>query len=563
SGLKKVAGSKLELILFRLSGTPLKGVLFGTGVTAIIQSSSATSVMVVGFVNSGMMKVKQAIGIIMGSLIGTSVTGWLLSLSAISGSGWVELLSSATITGVVALIGILFVKLSKSQAKRHVGDILMGFAVLMVGMSTMSSSVAVLKESSEFTSFLTTFSNPLLGILFGIIMTSILQSASAAIGILQALSFTGAISFAAAFPLIMGIGVGAAVPVLVSAIGANTGGKRTAFAYLFIDVLGAAIWSIAFYSVNAFVHFPFMDMVMNPVIIALVNTIFRVMTVAVLFPFIGIIEKQISRIFKMSPEEEAEQAELKDIDRLEDRFIPHPTLAINQSMIAMGSMTRLTRKIVKRAIELLYEYSDEGYAKVEHNEDSIDKYEDKLGTYLIKISQNELNHEENKQISKLLHTVSDFERIADHALNIAEAAKELHEKELSFTEAASKELEVMKNAILEITDNTIDAFDASDIAAARDIEPLEECIDELQESIKLNHVKRVQTGECSLTQGFILNDILSDYERIADHCSNISLAMIELEADEFDTHQYVIDLRDKNGDEFMKSLQKYREKYKL
>lgn len=564
NGLKKVAGSKMELILFRLSSTPIRGVLFGTGVTAIIQSSSATSVMVVGFVNSGMMKVNQAIGIIMGAIIGTSVTGWILCLSTISGTGgWIELLSTTTITGVVALIGIVFLKFSKNQTKKHVGDIMMGFAVLMIGMQTMSGAVAILKSNEAFISFLTKFTNPVIGILFGILLTSAIQSASAAVGILQALSVTGAISFASAFPLIMGIAVGAAVPVLISAIGANTNGKRTAFVYLFIDMLGAIIWATVFYSVNAFAHFEFLDMTMNAFSIAVLNTVFRILTVIVLLPFINILEKQICRIIKIKPEEEAELAELRDIDRLEDRFISYPSLAIEQSMIAMKSMAVKAGKNVFRAIRLLYEYRDDKFDKVQRTEDVIDKYEDKLGTYLIKISQNELNHAENKEISKLLHTISDFERIADHAVNISEAAKEIHEKHIEFSPSAQHELDVIRDAVIEITSESLRVFEENDVASARMIEPLEEWIDELQETIKMNHVKRVQAGECSLEHGFVFNDLLSDYERVADHCSNIALALIELESDEFDTHQYVIDLMDQKAELFQNALHQYQEKYKL
>lgn len=558
-GLKKVAGSKLEMILYRLSSTPLKGVLFGTGVTAVIQSSSATSVMVVGFVNSGMMKVKQAIGIIMGAIIGTSVTGWILCLSSISGSGWIELLSTTTITGIVSIIGIGLLMICKDQTKHHIGNILMGFAVLMVGMQMMSSSVEELRDSQAFIQFLTKFSNPFVGILFGILLTSIIQSASASVGILQALSVTGAINFSVALPLIMGIAVGAAVPVLISAIGANTNGKRTAFIYLLIDVLGALIWAVIFYSLNAIFHFPFMDMEMTTVRIALMNTIFRIATVLVLFPFINLLEHLICVMIKDKHEED----ELAETDCLEERFIEHPTLAIEQSKNVLKVMANKANQNLHRAIGLLAEYSEDGFNKVQKTEDIVDRYEDKLGTYLVKITQKELTHDQNKEISKLLHTISDFERIADHAVNISEAAKEIHEKSVVFSGGAQHELDVMKQVVTDIVNAVIKVFEQDNIKDAYRIEPLEELIDGYCEEIKMNHIQRIQTGECSLNQGFVFNDILTDYERIADHCSNIAVAMIELESDSFDTHEYLNNLMSSKTENFKMYLEEYKEKYAL
>ena len=558
-GLKRVAGSKLEMILYKLSSTPLKGVLFGTVVTAVIQSSSATSVMVVGFVNSGMMKVKQAIGIIMGAIIGTSVTGWILCLGNISGSGWVQLLSTDTITGVVAIVGIILIMACKNPSKRYVGNILMGFAVLMLGMGMMSSSVSPLRQNEVFINFLTKFSNPFFGILFGILLTSILQSASASVGILQALSMTGAINFSVALPLIMGIAVGAAVPVLISAIGANTNGKRTAFIYLLIDVLGAVIWAAIFYSLNAIFHFGFMDMTMSTVRIALMNTIFRLATIVVLFPFINILERMICVIFKDNPEDD----EIADTSRLEERFIEHPTLAIEQSRNVLGVMAHKANKNLNRAIGLLSEYSEEKFNKVQRTEDVVDNYEDKLGSYLVKITQGELTPDQNKEISKLLHTISDFERIADHAVNISEAAKEIYEKKVVFSEEAQHELDIMKATVTDIVDSVIKVFEEDSVEQAYRIEPLEELIDGYCEEIKMNHIRRVQSGECSLNQGFVFNDLLTDYERIADHCSNIAVAIIELESNSFDTHEYLNTLMASKTENFKKCLEEYKEKYVL
>lgn len=558
-GLKKVAGSKLEMILYKLSSTPLRGVLFGTGVTAVIQSSSATSVMVVGFVNSGMMKVKQAIGIIMGAIIGTSVTGWILCLSSISGSGWIELLSTTTITGIVAIVGIVLIMGAKNQTKRHLGDILMGFAVLMVGMQMMSASVEQLKDSEAFIQFLTKFSNPFIGILFGMLLTSILQSASASVGILQALSMTGAINFSVALPLVMGIAVGAAVPVLISAIGANTNGKRTAFVYLLIDFLGAIFWAVVFYSLNAVFHFSFMSMEMNTVRIALMNTIFRLATIVVLFPLIGLLEHMVCVLFKDKTVDE----ELMEMDCLEERFIEHPTLAIEQSKNVLIDMANKAKKNLHRAITLLDEYSQEGFDKVQKTEDIIDRYEDKLGTYLVKITQKELSHDQNKEISILLHTISDFERIADHAVNISEAAREIAEKSVVFSEEAKHELNIMRQTVTDIVEAVVEVSSRENIQSAYRIEPLEELIDGYCEEIKMNHIQRIQAGNCSWNQGFVFNDLLTDYERIADHCSNIAVAIIELESDSFETHEYLNNLMSSKNENFDKYLAEYKARYVL
>lgn len=562
-GLKKVAGNKLELVLYKLSGSPLKGVLLGTAVTAIIQSSSATSVMVVGFVNSGMMKVKQAIGIIMGAILGTSVTGWIICLSYVGGgrsSGWISLLSTSTLTGVVAVIGIILRMFSKKQVKNHIGDILMGFAVLMFGMQAMSSAVSPLRESEFFLDLLTTFSNPALGILVGLLFTCVLQSASAAVGILQALAATGVITFSVAFPLIMGIAVGAAMPVLLSSLGANVNGKRTAFVYLLIDALGAVIWGVIFYGVNAFVHFPFMDTPMNTVAIAFLNTLFRLATVVILTPFIGVIEKQVCRLFKDSEESGREQ---EDFARLESLFVEHPALAIEQSRQALNNMALEAKANLEDAFYLIGSYSEKAFTFVAQREDVVDRYEDKLGSYLIKITGKELSAQQNKDVTKFLHTIGDVERISDHAMNIAECAKEIHEKNIVFSEAAQKELEVMFHAVNEIAHNAITAFTTENLDLAYRIEPLEELIDSLCDELKLRHVERLQRGICKLDQGFVFNDLLTNYERVADHCSNIAVAMIELESDSFDTHEYITSLREMRTHSFDLYYEEYSKKFAL
>ncbi len=561
-GLKKVAGGKLEVILYRLSNTPLKGVLLGTGVTAIIQSSSATSVMVVGFVNAGMIKMKQAIGIIMGAIIGTSVTGWVLCLSDISGgAGWVDLLSTEVLAAVIGVIGIMFRMVCKNPTKKHIGDIMIGFCILMVGMQNMSAAVAPLRSEPAFIDMLTKFSNPFIGILIGLLVTAVLQSASATVGILQALSVTGAISFSVALPIIMGIAVGAAMPVIISSFGATTDGKRTAFVYLLVDALGALIWAVVFYSVNHFVHFSFMDRTMTTVSIAFVNSLFRVATVAVLFPFIRFLEKMVCAIFKEVVDEE--DKDIVEISVLDDRFIAHPTVAIEQAKTVLCSMAHMAQKNLVRSMELLDTFSQEKYDKIQRREDKVDRYEDKLGTYLVKITQQELTPGQNKEVSKLLHTISDFERISDHAVNISQAAAELFNEKLKFSDCAVEDVELMSLIMKEIVGNVIDAFEQNKVEYAYKTEPLEELVDIYCDEMKMNHVKRVQKGECTLHQGFIFNDLLTDFERIADHCSNVAVAIIELELNVFDTHEYLINLKKDNGTNFDKYFEEYKEMFPL
>ena len=561
-GLKKVAGGKLEVILYRLSNTPLKGVLLGTGVTAIIQSSSATSVMVVGFVNAGMIKMKQAIGIIMGAIIGTSVTGWVLCLSDINGgAGWVDLLSTEVLAAVIGVIGIMFRMVCKNPTKKHIGDIMIGFCILMVGMQNMSAAVAPLRSEPAFIDMLTKFSNPFIGILIGLLVTAVLQSASATVGILQALSVTGAISFSVALPIIMGIAVGAAMPVIISSFGATTDGKRTAFVYLLVDALGALIWAVVFYSVNHFVHFSFMDRTMTTVSIAFVNSLFRVATVAVLFPFIRFLEKMVCAIFKEVVDEE--DKDIVEISVLDDRFIAHPTVAIEQAKTVLCSMAHMAQKNLIRSMELLDTFSQVKYDKIQRREDKVDRYEDKLGTYLVKITQQELTPGQNKEVSKLLHTISDFERISDHAVNISQAAAELFNEKLRFSDCAVEDVELMSLIMKEIVGNVIDAFEQNKVEYAYKTEPLEELVDIYCDEMKMNHVKRVQKGECTLHQGFIFNDLLTDFERIADHCSNVAVAIIELELNVFDTHEYLINLKKDNGTNFDKYFEEYKEMFPL
>lgn len=558
--LKKVAGSKMEMILYKLSGNTIRGILLGTGVTAVIQSSSATSVMVVGFVNSGMMTVRQAIGVVLGAILGTSITGWIIALGSIGGSGAsvATYFSTEILTGLVALAGIAMWMFVKKQTTKNIGGILLGFAVLMYGMSMMSGSIAPLREDERFIGFLTSFSNPILGVIAGLVITAVIQSASAAVGILQALAMTGAIEFDMAFPILMGIGIGASVPVLLSALGASTNGKRTAFVYLIIDVLGAVIVGALFYAINAVVHFSFMNMTMTMVMVALANTLYRLVVVIVLTPMIGLLEKIVCTMF---PDSEAELEEQADMDRLETRFLGHPALAIAQSKTVIDSMAAKTRDSVNASVAARREYSKAEINRVKDLERVVDRYEDKLGSYLFKITQNQPTHEQANEVNKYLRVLSDFERISDHARNIVEAIEEISEKKIKFTDEAERGLRVLENAIMDITYVTLDAFKNNDPDKALMVDPLEEVIDDLCDEIKASHIERVGKGLCTLENGFVFNDLITDYERIADHCSNVAVDLLESEKDEFKSHEYHKSLEYRQNETFNNYFNYYKGKY--
>ena len=556
--LKKVAGSKMEMILFKLAGNPIKGILLGTGVTAAIQSSSATSVMVVGFVNSGMMSVKQAIGVILGAILGTSITGWILALNSIGGSNVASFFSTEILTGVVALIGIILWMFAKKASHKNIGGIMMGFAVLMYGMSMMSGAISPLREDPRFIDMLTSFTNPVLGVLAGALITAVIQSASAAVGILQALAMTGAVEFDMALPILMGIGIGASVPVMLSALGASTNGKRTAFVYLLIDVLGAVLVSIIFYSLNAIIGFSFMSKTMTMVSIALTNTLYRLAVVILLSPAIGVMERIVCALF---PEGEEAAAERADMDRLETRFLEHPTLALAQSRTVIDSMAEKACESVKEAITARRELSKTALKRVFDLEDVVDRYEDKLGTYLFKITLSDLQEEQNREVSKYLRALSDFERISDHARNIGEAVEEIRDKKIVFSEQAEKELRILEDAIQDITELTIGAFIKNDKFLALRIDPLEEVIDDLCDEIKSRHIDRVSKQICTLETGFVFNDMLTDYERISDHCSNLAIDIIESGPDRVEAHEYHMNHDYRNDDSFVEYFNEYKERY--
>lgn len=559
-GLKLVAGNKLELVLYKLSSTPVKGVLLGTAVTAVIQSSSATSVMVVGFVNSAMMKLGQAISVIMGSILGTSITGWIIALSEIapSGSGFISLISTSTLTGLIAITGIIIRMTSKKNTTKNISLILLGFAVLMYGISSMSGAVSPLKQSEEFVSLMTKFSNPFLGLLVGIGVTAILQSASSAVGLLQTLAITGAIDFSIAFPILLGMNIGASVPVLLSSIGAKVEAKRSAFSYLIISALGSFAVGILFYAINYFRTFSFIGNTVDAVSIAAINSIFRFISLIILFPQIDFIEKFLVKVF---PETEIEPD--SKIMPLEERFLINPAIALKQCEDAVHAMARVTVKAINSSINLLFEFSQEEYNKVSSREDIVDKYEDKLSAYLIKITSKDLTDEQSSQVSEYLHVIGDLERISDHAVNIADCALEKHEKKLNFSTAGNNEIITMLQAIQEVLATSIKSFKDNDNDLALRVEPLEELIDTLCDKMKLNHIRRLSAGKCTLELGYVFNDLLSNFERISDHASNIALAVIEHSKGTYDPHAYVESLQEKESKLFKQYYEEYKNKFKV
>ena len=557
-GLKTTSGNKLEAILYRLTGNPAKGMLLGCGVTAVIQSSSATSVIVMGFVNSGMMKLKQGIPVILGAILGTSVTGWVICLSYINGvGGWKALLSTATLTGVVAVTGIILKLFCKGRTQHHIGDIMMGFAILMFGMSLISNSVGGLKDQSWFDSVLTTMKNPLLGILVGILIAAVLQSASAAVGIIQALSVTGAVVFENALPLLMGISVGAALPVMIASLGTNTDGRRTALSYLVSCAMGVAICASFYYIADAVFDLGTASLEMNPFSMALTNTIFRLCMIVVLFPLVDIIE---ALVCLMIPGRKGENEKEISID---ERFIHHPALAIAQSRSMINEMAKLARQSVEEAGSLIIDYSEEGFNKVEKLETEGDEYEDVLGSFLMKLSGEDLSENQERESTLFLHTLSDFERISDHALNIAESAREINEKKITFSDDAVQELKVVTAAVREILHMTVNAFSGEEPELAHNVEPLEEVIDDLCDEMKLRHTERLQQGRCSISQGFVFNDLTTDLERISDHCSNIAVALIEIYSGSFDTHKYLGAVKESRNSHFEQCYTEYKSRFVL
>ncbi|HIZ65224.1 MAG TPA: Na/Pi cotransporter family protein [Candidatus Blautia pullicola] len=559
-GLSKLSGGKMEKILETLTSNPLKAVGLGALVTAVIQSSSATTVMVVGFVNSGIMKLSQAVGIIMGANIGTTITSWILSLSGIeSDSFFIQLFKPTSFSPVLAIIGVAFLLFAKSPRKKDIGTIFLGFAVLMFGMESMSSAVKPLADVPEFTGILTTFENPLLGMVAGALLTAIIQSSSASVGILQALCVTGAVSYAVAVPIILGQNIGTCVTALLSAIGAKKNAKRAAMVHLYFNLIGTAVFLVVFYGAQLFVTFGFMDQAANAAGIAVVHSVFNVFATLVLLPFSGLLEK----LACLTIREEAEEAPRTGMELLDVRFLEQPSIAMEQSRQAAKKMSDLSRNTLLIAMSLLQTYDKEKEEQVLQFEDSVDKCEDALGTYLVKLGEKDLNQKDSRDLSLILHCIGDFERISDHGVNIMESAREMYEKGMKFSDKAARELAVISRAVEDIVNISYDVFKNEDKEQAKAVEPLEEVIDELNHELKDRHIRRLRQGKCTIEQGFVLSDITTSLERIADHCSNIAVCILQIGENSFDTHGYLNYVKKEKNREFLEQTEAVRQKYLL
>ncbi len=552
-GLKRVAGSKLETILGRLTSTIFKGVLLGTLVTAAIQSSSATTVMVVGFVNSGIMKLTNAIGIIMGANIGTTATGWLLVLAGVD-------VSSATIFAFVAFVGIILYFFCKKTALKNIGMILLAFSVLMTGMQSMSAAMKPLRTSPVFINFMSAVSHPVVSLLVGAVITAIIQSASASIGILQALSATGIIGYDVAIPMIIGMCIGACAPVLISAIGANVNGRRAAFVYLYFNVAGAVILMPIFYIIHVFVDFSFMHQPVDTIGIAIINTVFNTLATIVLMPGIGLFEK--FTVLTIRDKKGAEEEEFQE-NLLEKRFLEYPPLALEQSGRAVDLMTHAAFKSLKKSTDLLREFNQEKYDKIMSREDVVDRYEDALGSYLVQLNTKALSEKETKTAARYLSCLTNLERISDHAVNLADLGKELADKKIQFSSQAQLELETCINAVLEILDITQKAMQNNDSDLAKMVEPLEETIDILVKKCRNNHIQRVQGGNCTLELGFVFNDCLHNMERVADHCSNLAVIVLESTISVVHGHDYLRSVKESVDNQYQILLAGYTSKYSI
>ncbi len=562
-GLAKVSGGKLEQILERMTNSTGKAVLLGAAVTAVIQSSSATTVMVVGFVNSGIMRLSQAVGVIMGANIGTTVTSWVLSLAGIDSSNFfVQFLKPSSFSPVLAVIGMILIMFSKSDKKRDVGSILIGFAILMFGMDTMSSAVKPLAEVKAFTNILTMFSNPVLGMLAGLVLTAVIQSSSASVGILQALCGTG-LGYATALPVIMGQNIGTCVTALISGIGANKNAKRAALIHLYFNLIGTIFFMSLFYLLDTFVGFPFMNDNATKLGIAVIHTIFNVFATLFLLPFAKGLEKLACLTVRDESGNPAEEQKKQEFMLLDNRFLDKPAFAVERCKQVSFQMAALSEKAIMQAVALLDNYNDDVRREIIEIENKVDRYEDELGTYMVKLAGKNMSENDSRAISMLLHCIGDFERISDHALNISETAQEMHDKKIRFSEKAKAEIRVYTKAMIDIMELTTKVFYNGDIQLATAVEPLEEVIDGLNVELKKRHVKRLRNGECTIELGFILSDIISNYERVADHCSNIAVCLIQIHDDGFDTHEYLEQIRSEENREFMEMYRKYKKNYEL
>lgn len=553
--LEKMAGGKLERLLKNMTSNPFKSLLLGAGITIAIQSSSAMTVMLVGLVNSGVMELGQTIGVIMGSNIGTTLTAWILSLTGLeSGNVFVNLLKPENFSPLVALVGIILIMGSKKQKRRDIGRIMVGFSILMYGMELMKEAVSPLADMPEFASILTAFNNPLLGVLVGAVFTGIIQSSAASVGILQALALTGSITYGMAIPIIMGQNIGTCVTALLSSIGVNRNAKRVAVIHISFNIIGTVVCLILFYGGNMIFHFAFMNQPVGAVGIAFCHTVFNVFTTVILLPFSRQLEQLARRLIKSEPKKE-------HFAFLDPLLLRTPGVAVSECVNMTVQMGQTARRNVLLAIEQLSDYQESRETEILENEDKLDIYEDRLGGYLVEISQHGISIADSRTVSRLLHAIGDFERLGDHALNLQESARELHEKELHFSAAAEAELEVLLSALRDILDQALNSFSADDPDTAKNVEPLEETVDRLIEEIRVRHIQRLQTGECTIQLGFVLNDLLTNFERVSDHCSNIAVSIIEEHNGEADRHAYLHSV--KAGGDFSADLDRDLEKYRL
>lgn len=561
ASLEKFAGGRIESLLNKMTSNPVKGVFLGAAVTALIQSSAATTVMMVGFVNSGLMKLSQVIGVIMGANIGTTATAWLVSLSSLGGgetSGIMKIFSFDTLITIIAVVGIILAMFTKSDKKKTAGNILVGFALLMFGMNMMSDASEKLKDVPEFTQFMTMFSNPILGVIAGALLTAVLQSSSVSIGILQSISNqTGTITYAIALPILLGQNIGSCVTALISSIGANKAAKRVAIVHLYFNIIGTVVFLSLFYLITAFFDIPFINEQLNAVGIAIIHSCFNILATILFLPFTKQLEKLACLTIRDSKEEN------EKMPMLDKRLLNTPSVAIEQCRNAAYKMAELTHKTVLMAIDLVNDYDAKIAAEIAENENTIDIYEDKIGSYILQVASKDLSVNDSQIVSNLLHTIGDLERISDHAVNITEAAEEMHSKKIKFSPAAEEEMAVMTAALREILDMSLNAFLNSNVSLAKEVEPLEDVIDGLRTELKNRHVDRLRRGICTIELGFILQDLLTNYERVSDHCSNIAVCLIQIKENSLDTHEYINELKKLDKSEFMDEFNDYRTKYLL
>lgn len=563
TGLEKMAGGRLEKTLKKMTSNPFKSLALGAGITIAIQSSSAMTVMLVGLVNSGIMQLEQTVGVIFGSNIGTTLTAWILSLAGIEGDNiWIKMLKPESFSPVVALIGIVLIMISKNDRKKDLGSIFIGFSVLMFGMTLMGDAVEPLAESPAFSKILVAFQNPLLGVLVGAVFTGVIQSSAASIGILQALSATGSITYSMAIPIVMGQNIGTCVTSLLSSIGVNKNAKRVAAVHVFFNLIGTVVCLALYYPLDLIFQFTFTEEVASPVGIAFCHSVFNIVTTVLLLPFSKYLVKLATLIVR-------DKNEKDKYSFLDERLLNTPSFALSECDNLTVEMAHVAKQTFLNSVRLVYNAEENGTlneklaGQITSDEKQLDRYEDKLGSFLVKLSSRELSDSDSREISKLLHTIGDFERIGDHGVNLLGVAREIADKGISFSPQAKEELKVLGAALAEIITITITAFEENNLNLAKDVEPLEQVVDQLTTQIKSNHIERLQTGDCTIEMGFVLSDLLNNFERVSDHCSNIAVAMIEVAQNSFATHKYLKAVKDSDNADFSDRFREYEIKYRL